>query len=399
MAAALVLASAALAPPRAVAQVAPVIDSNFVKRMGQMARQRAVQLATPPAQPENPRAVQQYRDALADMERGAFGDAATKLQAVLLRAPLNAMYHGDLAYAYLRLGQWEPASTEYTRAYQAQQQNGWYVLGIATTKAAQRPFADAAGAADLAAQTDSSVVDGVLASVTAGWFEAAGDRTRALAWARIAVQKSPDNAIDYLRIASYLMTRNDTTPEGIAAVRRYLALRPGDKLGSAVYANYLYVAGNSDSAMTLAEFAAADSAYRAFAAQVFLSAGRSLLLRRDVDRTIQVLTKGQTWADSTQRPGFANILGRAQLLRLSALFTTYEDGHSCEVAHTLDTLMAATERNLRAGIPFDSLRTQSLIENVLPQYKANAQSAVQTCGAARPTNRPPQRPAPRPRRP
>ena len=119
------LALAALAPRPAAAQQTAALDTAFIRYVATMARQRATQLAASPAQPENPRVAQQYRDALADLGRGAFGDAATTLLAVLQRSPQNPLYRGDLAYAHLRLGQLDPAATEYTRAYQAQQQNGW----------------------------------------------------------------------------------------------------------------------------------------------------------------------------------------------------------------------------------------------------------------------------------
>jgi tetratricopeptide (TPR) repeat protein len=390
----------------AAAQLPAALDTTFVRHVGEMARQRAAQLAVPPAQPENPRVAQQYREALTDIDRGAWADALTTLLAVIQRAPNNPMYRGDVAYVHFRLGQLDPAATEFTRAYQAQQHNGWYVLGIGMVRAAQRQFADAAGAADLAVQSDSTVVDSSVASIAAGWFEAAGDRTRALFWARNAVERSPGDAADWLRVASYDMTKNDTTPEGITAVRHYLALRPGDKLGSAVYANYLYVAGQNDSAMTFAEYAASDSVYRPFAAQVFLAAGRTQLIRRNTDAALTVLRKGREWADSTQRPSFSLFIGRAQLLQVSAALNSYQDHPSCDLAHAADSLTSAAKTNLRAGLMVDSARTQQLLEMVVAPDSANAQAAVHNCAAAaqsaqrarptRPAARPAQPARPRP---
>jgi tetratricopeptide (TPR) repeat protein len=396
------MVTAALGTARsAAAQLPAALDTPFTRHVAEMGRRRATQLAVAPAQPENPRVVQQYREALADMDSAKWTDALASLLAVTRRSPNNPMYLGDLAYTHLRAGQLDPAATAYTLAYQAQQHNGWYVLGVGMVRAAQRQFADAAGAADLAVQTDSSVVDSSVASITAGWFEAAGDRTRALFWARNAVQRSPGDAADWLRIASYDMARNDTTPEGITAVRRFLALRPGDKLGSAVYANYLYVGGQSDSAMTFAEFAASDSAYRPFAAQVFLAAGRTQLVRRNVDAALRVLRKGQEWADSTQRPSFNLFIGRAQLLQISTALNSFEERHTCELAHAADSLTTEADRNLRAGMAVDSVRTSQLLEQVLPAYRANSQAAIRSCGTAaqQPPRGRPQRPAPRPAQP
>ncbi|MFI5207060.1 MAG: hypothetical protein ACHQU8_02720 [Gemmatimonadales bacterium] len=397
--AALMLAAALGTARIAVAQLPAALDTAFTRHVAEMGRQRAAQLATPPAQPENPRVLQQYRGALADLDSAKWADAVAALLAVTTRAPTNPMYRADLAYAHLRLGQFDPAATEYTRAYQAQQHNGWYVLGIGMVRATQHQFADAAGAADLAVQTDSSVVDSSVASIAAGWFEAAGDRTRALFWARNAVQRSPGDAADWLRVASYDMARNDTTPEGITAVRRYLALRPGDKLGSAIYANYLYVSGQNDSAMAFAELAASDSTYRPFAAQVFLAAGRTELIRRNPDGALTVLRKAQPWADSTQRPSFSLFIGRAQLLQVSAALNSYQDHPSCDLARLADSLTTAAKANLRAGLMVDSARTRQLLEMVVAPDSANAQAAVHNCAtAAQQAPRRPQRPAPaRPR--
>ena len=395
------MVTAALGTARiAPAQLPAALDTAFIRHVAEKARQRAAQLAVTPAQPENQRVVQQYHEALADMDSAKWTDALASLLAVTRRAPNNPLYLGDLAYTHLRAGQLDAAATEYTKAFQAQQQNGWYVFGIGMVRAAQRQFADAAGAADLAVQTDSSVVDSSVASIAAGWFEAAGDRTRALFWARNAVQRSPGDAADWLRVASYDMSRNDTTPEGITAIRHYLALRPGDKLGSAVYSNYLFVGGQSDSAMHYAEYAASDSAYRPFAAQVFLAAGRALLIRRDADNALTVLRKGQAWADSTQRPSFNLFIGRAQLLQVSAALNNYQDHPSCDLAHAADSLTSEARRNLRAGLMVDSTRTQQVLDLVVAPDSANAQAAVHNCAAASqaPRGRP-QRPATRPAQP
>ena len=401
-AALLLVVAAALGAHPAAAQQAAALDTSFVRHVAQMARQRATQLAVAPAQPENPRAVQQYREALADLDRGAWRDGLTTMLAVLQRAPQNPLYRGDLAYAYLRTGQFDQSATEYTRASQSQPQNGWFELGVAMTFAAQNRFADAAGHADIALQADSGVADSAVASTAAGWFEAAGDRTRALAWTRIAVQKAPSDATAWLRIALYLIqARGDTTTEGFAAIRRNLSLSPGNKLGAIVYAHYLLIAGQNDSALVYAASAAQDSTYRAVAAQEFLAAGRAFLVRRDVDRALEVLDRGQGWADSTLRVSFSYYTGRGQLQKIASALNSYEERHTCDLAHAADSLTAAAERNLRAWLSVDSTRTQQLLDQVLPQYKANAQSALRSCqnaGEAAPQRGRP-RPAPRPTQP
>ena len=236
-------------------------DTVIFSSIATNARNKAVELnAARPA--DNPRAVTQYRQALGMLERGQFDSADASLQAVIIRAPGNALYVGDMAYAQARAGMLEEAGDNFARAFQLQQQNAWFIAGVAAARGGYRQFADAAGTIALAAQTDSAVVTGPIATAAASWFEQAGDRTSALVWARMAVARQPDEPINYLRIASYLRARQDTTPEGMAAIRRYRGMRPDDKLGAALYADYLYNFGPRDSAFVMMTLAAQDTAYQ-----------------------------------------------------------------------------------------------------------------------------------------
>src|SRR5258708_31878680 len=123
---AVVILAAAFSTTRiAAAQLPAALDTAFTRHVAERARQRAAQLIGTPAQPENQGVVRQYREALSDMDSAKWTDALASLLAVTRRAPTNAMYQGDLAYVHLRAGQLDPAATEYTKAYQAQQQNGW----------------------------------------------------------------------------------------------------------------------------------------------------------------------------------------------------------------------------------------------------------------------------------
>jgi Flp pilus assembly protein TadD len=386
-------------PATPAVQAAPG-DTALWSLIGRSARAKTTEL-NPTTPAVNARVVTQYRDALSDIEAGRYGDALLTLQAVIQRAPQNPLYHGDLAYALLRAGRFDDAGNAYTRAYQLLQTNAWFLVGIAAVRAAQSQWPDAAGTIQLAAQTDSSVIVGPVASHASGWFEQAGDGSGALTWARLAVLRTPDDAASWLRIAKYLRARNDTTPEGPAAVMRFRALRPDDRLGLALYADLLFSAGKVDSALALVAIAAQDSAYREFAAQMHLQAGRDLFQRRDSKGAIRVLTLGQQWATTAQRPAFSNIIGRADLLLLNAALTALENDRSCAAARSADSLAKNTEQNLRDGISFDSVRTMSMLENIVPQYKTNAANAVRTCSDA-PAARPaPRRPAavPRPARP
>lgn len=405
-----VLAFAAALPASAIAQqtppggtaaryVMPARDTALWTDIGNHARARATELnVSRPA--DNARAVAQYLEAIGLLERGRYDSAQTMLQAVMIRVPNNPLYVGDFAYAQARDGAFEEAGNSYTRAFQLQQQNAWFIVGIAAARAGHRQWVDAAGTIQLAAQTDSAVVDAPVATTAVTWFEQAGDRTNALIWARLAVARNPDEPMTWLRIATYLRARQDSTPEGIAAIRRFRTMRPDDKLGAALYADYLYEAGQRDSALALMTFAAQDTAYREFAAQLYLQVGRDYVQRRDFDNAIRLLTEGRPWANATQQPIYANILGRAQLMKVNNTLEGLSENRACAPARAVDSLMIEVERNLRDGLSFDSARTASFLESIVPGVKQNTATAVRNCrdtppAPARQPTRAPARPAPR----
>ncbi len=396
------LAALALLLPAAALSQQPAADTSLLTHIAVQARQRATVVAAGAAAP-NAASVTLYRDALADIQRHDLTTAATELSAALARTRDYALYRGELGYVTALLGRLDEAASEYTRAYQAQQRNAWYLAGLAVVRAGQRQYADAAGTIQLAAQSDSAVVDSLIAGAAAGWFESAGDRGGALTWARMAVQKSPGDAGSWLRIAMTLRARQDTTPEGEAAVRRYMTLSGdrAEKVAHALLAENLYNHGKTDSALALVTFAAQDTAYREYAAQLYLQAGRDAFQHRDVEKAIALLAQGRAFAVPAQLPAFSNITGRAMLLKLQSLLADAEETHSCDHAHAADSLATLTERNLREGVPFDSARTTMMLASVLPGFKQNAQTAIMSCRAPgaparRPATRPATRPAARP---
>ena len=354
----------------------------------------------PPGRPTTPVPWRSTAQALGMLERGQFDSADASLQAVIIRAPGNALYVGDMAYAQARLGALEEAGDNFARAFQLQQQNAWYIAGVAAARGGYRQFADAAGTIALAAQTDSAVVTGPIATAAAVWFEQAGDRTSALVWARLGAERQPDEPGNWLRIASYLRSRQDTTPEGMAAIRRYRSMRPDDKLGAALYADYLYNFGPRDSAFAMMALAAQDTTYQEFAAQMYLQAGRDQVQRRQADSAMVLLNAGRRWANPEQQSALANLLGRAQLMKVNSSLEQYTESNLCAPARLADSLITESEKNLRAGIAFDSARTQSFLENIIPPTKQNAQAAVRACRETAPPPRgrrpPPPPPARRP---
>ena len=372
-------------------------DTLLFNTIAANARTKAVELnASRPA--DNARAVAQYRQAIGMLERGQFDSAETSLQAVMIRAPGNALYLGDMAFAQARGGNLEEAGDNFARAFQLQQQNAWFIVGVALARGGYRQWAEAAGTIALAAQTDSAVITGPIATAAAGWFEQAGDRANALTWARMAVALQPDEPSNYLRIASNLRSRQDTTPEGLAAIRRYRTMRPDDKLGAALYADYLFNGGQRDSAFVMMLFAAQDSIFQPFASEMYLRAGREQLVRQQPDSAMVLLNSARRWATTEQRPALHNILGRAQLMKANTSLQQYTENSACAPARVADSLINESERNLREGLAFDSARTTSFLETIIPPTKQNAQAAVRNCRENPAPARRPARPAPPPAR-
>lgn len=379
----------AQAPQAPQAAVAP--DTSYLAHVMQQARARADQLA---AQRADQRADAQYREAVAEIERGAYSDAALSLQAALQRSRNNPKYHGDLGYVYGRMRQWSDAYASFVNAYQNQQQNKWYLLAAAVAKAEQRSWGDAAGTVQLAVSADSAMIDARLAQLAASWYQQAGDGTQAITWARIAISKDSTDGRSWLRVAAALNARNDSSPESAVAIRRAWALLPEDRLANGLFAGLLYRLDQMDSALARAAFAAQDSSYREFAAHLHLEAGRVALGRRALARSRQALETGLPWATEAQRPAYQNLLGRGELLRATGMLEALQARANCDSARVVDTLLSTAERNLAAGVSYDSTRTTMILAQVLPSYKTQARQAVES--SCRAPSAPARRPARRP---
>ena len=384
--------------PPAAAAARPPVDTAFWSHIGTSARAKAVELLGT-RQETNRNVVTQYREALAQMERGQWDSANTQLQAILIRAQTNPVYQGDFAYTLARKGDFENAGNIFTRAYQLQQQNAWFVVAIAAARAGHEQWSDAAGTIQLAAQTDSSVMDLAVVTNAVTWFQRANDRGGAMLYAHKAALLGSHEPVVELLNSQYLYARGDSSGEGVAAIRRYIAVRPDDPQGQALFAVYLVNAGQVDSALTLsAASASRDSAYWDTAARIHLYAGRERLQRRDPEGAIRYLTTAKNWAADSLKPTFANLTGRAQLMQANTRLQAFTDPPACTAAHGVDSLVTDAERNLRAGMASDSARVASLLENIVPALKNNAANAVRSCREPSATPAPSRTPA-RPARP
>jgi Flp pilus assembly protein TadD len=418
-----------LCVPAARAQTAPAasyIDTSLVAHAAQKAREKADSLAAHPAPGAtaprvDARAAAQYRDALNEMSQGQFQGAVVTLAAALARSRDNTVYRGDLAYAHARLGHLDDAHNDYVLAYQAMTQNGWYLIGLAAVRAARSDeaaaqaatlstnhdsvaagradstaraeLAAAAGTVQLAVQNDSTIADGAVAVAATGWFSRAGYRSQAAEWAKIAIRYMPDFAEGWR-----LIMETDSI-RGMEAARRYVALRPADPRGQAYLAIHMINAGEMDSAITMAEAAAADSSLRQASAEIFLVAAAQKLRQRDVDGSLALLARGQRWAIPSQQPRYNYYIGRAQLVKMTTMLNDVEERRDCDMARRADTLVADAERNLRAGASADSTRAAQLLNDVIPQFRQNVANFVsQFCRPQPPAPARPAQPAPaRPR--
>ena len=389
LACATLLALSAAAPRLAAAQQdsAAANDTTLLGHAARMARTKYAQIVGPTGLTDAGTAM--YRNAQSDIAAGNWGDAALSLTAALQRAPRNPLYRGDLAFMVARNGNLDSAATLYQQAFSLQQGNGWYLIGLAVVRAAQGRWADAAGTITVAAQADSAMVDGRIASTAVAFFQQANDNAQALEWARIATRLSPDDANSWFILARAYAERDDTT--GIVAARRYAALRPDEPFGKLILAHMLFLTGNGDSALILAEQVAEDSAYREAASVVFLRAG-ARLLQRDLDRGLAVLAQGRLYSPASMRPAYAYYIGRGQLAKAGALLSDVEERHDCALAQRAESLVVDIDRNLREGASMDTARVRTFLDEVLPSYRRNAENLRESFCRPQPAPRQPARP-------
>lgn len=384
------LAVSAAVPRPAVAQqdTAAAPDTTLLAHAARMARTKFAEIVGPSGLTDQGTAL--YRSAQGDMASGSWGDAALELTAALRRAPRNPLYRGDLAFMVARTGNLDSAATLYQQAYSLQQGNAWYLIGLAVVRAVQGRWADAAGTITVAAQADSTVVDGRVAATAVAYFVQANDNQQAMQWARIAVVKAPEDATSWFLVATSYAERGDTT--GLVAARRYRALRPDEPQGKLVMAHLLFLAGKPDSAIVLAQEVAPDTSYREAVAAVFLRVGERILRQRDIDGALAMFSRGQAIGSVELREEFAFYVGSAQLVKLSRTLPSVEEQRNCDQARAAESLGLDIERNLREGASVDTARTNQFLTQILPGLQRQAGSFRETFCRPQPAGRQPARP-------
>jgi Tfp pilus assembly protein PilF len=389
-----------IGPAPARAQAAPTQNNmalalHIFQNAAQNARAAYTRLAGP--QPRVVPGSAQYQDGLQKLQAGQYLEAQTALAAAVRANPNNALYHGDLAAAQIGVQSADDASLELVRARQLQPQNQWYTVALAAVKAMRQQFSDASLNLDVAVAADSAIADSAVAEAGVAWAWRGRRNPQAQAWAELATQRWPSTAEPWLRLASLYRPQHDTA-RGMAAIRRYVTLRPEDPAGQYLHAVYLYDVGSYDSATTLAAQAAQDSASRETAAVILFNIGaRSFQASQDtaaearaqqgahLDLAIRALSAVQPVASPDLGPRVGLFLGYAQLMKVALLDHEAEANRSCPSAQALDTLLTRASDNLRAGVSLDSARVSGVLTGTIPQYRDRAQALVnQVCGGRRP---------------
>jgi tetratricopeptide (TPR) repeat protein len=228
------------------------------------------------------------------------------------------------------------------------------------------------------------MIDSTIAEAAVSWAARARRLPQLLAWSQLATQRFPGIAEPWYRLANSYQLQNDTA-RGIAAIRRYVALRPTDRLGLFLYSVFLFNTGQNDSALVFASEAARDSVLQERAGEVLFGVGARMLNASKADTAVLALSRAQTTVAVELRPRVALFLGYAQLSRLAAIDQQAEQNRACEPAMRLDSLLNMAAENLRAGAALDSARVAPILDRTIPQYRVRSAAMVsQYCRGRRP---------------
>jgi len=381
------LAWTAVALPGGAAAQAPgaapaaAQDSSLFETAAMRARLVASRVERPAAQGRAGRtdpSLTQYLAAIAQLGKRQFDSAVTPLQAAVAASPNSARYHGDLGYTLAGLGRWEEAATEYTTATRLQPSNPWYYVGLASVRARQERWQPAAANYEAAAGLDSSIIDRRFVEAVSDCMERGAFAEELLTWSRIGAARYPDDPVAWIRLAT-LLRQIDST-EGLAAVRRFRALAPDQKLGAALYASYLLGLEQYDSSLALARQAAADSTLWRYAWPVFLRVGARLFQIRDLVQASQVLAEGRAYAPAARRAQFSLFMGYTNVQRLGPLYADAAQKKDCAEAHAVDTLEISVRHDLEEGKAVgDSTQINQVLGGVLTQARTRINELLGRC--------------------
>jgi Flp pilus assembly protein TadD len=336
------------------------------------------------AQPRNAPGATQYQDGLTKLQAGQYAEALAPLQAAARLNANNAIFHSDLAAASAGIERWDDAALELVRARQIQPGNQWFTVALAAVKAVRAQWADASLNLDVAISADSAIIDSTIVEAAVSWAANARRVPQMIAWSQLATERFPGIAEPWYRLAGSYQQQNDTT-RGIAAIRRYIALRPTDRTGLYLYSYFLFITGQNDSALVFATEAARDSSLQERAGEVLFGVGARMLQASKADTAVLALSRARTTVTAELQPRVSLFLGYAQLSRFAEIYQQSEPNRACEPAMRLDSLLSQAAENLRAGAALDSARVAPIIEGTIPQYRVRTAAMVsQYCRGRRP---------------
>ena len=375
-----IVLSAALAVPDAAAAQSPQ-DSALLEIAAVRARLVAGRSERPVATSRPQRAdpaLTHYLAGIAQLGSHQFDSSLVHLRAAVTASPTSARYHGDLAFALAGAGRMDDAADEYAAAARLQPGNPWYDVGLAAVRARQTLWPQAKAGYDAAVRADSSIIDRRLVTAVSDCLDEGGFVPELTTWSRMAAVRFPDDPMPWLRLAT-LLRRSDSAA-GLAAARRYRALAPSERLGAALYANYLLGLGEDDSALVLAREAAADTALWPYAWPVYLQVGGRLFQANALTQASQVLAQGRGLAPATRRAQFSLFLGYTNVQRLGPMYADAAQHKDCAKAHVVDSLEVSVRHDLAEGMAAgDSARINQIMTTLLPQARTRINELLAQC--------------------
>jgi tetratricopeptide (TPR) repeat protein len=380
-------APAAAAAPAAPADAQVQPHAGLFEVAAVLGRQKAQSLEGPARRGPRPvPGAASYQAGLAFEARDQTDSAVAAFSAAV-RADSNvARYRGDLAFAFAAAGKFDQAVDEYRAAFRLQGTNAWYAVGLGACQMALQQWSQAAASFSLAVSTDSAVIIKPLIGPAGDAFYNAGMRQASEDWSRMAVARFPDEAMPWLRLASYAYMHRDSagvpdTAAGLPVIRRYRVLHPDDHAGEMLYAEYLLVEGQADSAAVLAMAGAADTANRVLASSILLKAGVHFIRQHKFDSATVVLEEGRPMAPAQHLSQFDLTLGMARLPALAALFNDAASHSDCSRARLVDTMLTSITAQVTAGAQADSATANVLLGRQIPQFRAAIDNFKKSCGS------------------
>jgi Flp pilus assembly protein TadD len=380
---ALVATSGAFASRPARAQAPTALDSAPLLTVAAVrAREAAIRIesrSAPAARaPSRGPAATQYAAGLALLGQSQFDSAAVLFKAATTASPDIARYRGDLAFTLAASGHFSDAEEQYRAAVRLQQANPWYYVGLGVAQVAQQHWTQAAASFTLAVASDSAVIIRQLIAPVGNAYEQTNQAQALDDWSKMATVRFPDEPSGWLRLASADFQRHDTAA-GFPAIRRYRVLKPDDRVGALLYAEFLYASGQNDSAAALAMQASPDTSLRRLASIILYNAGGNLVQASKFDSAAHVLQEGRDIATEADQPRFELLLGIARLRLLQPLYNEAAQHSDCHKAPVADSMITDVIHLETAGVAADSAMANQVLR-AAAQYRTAIDAFVKQCG-------------------